>query len=110
MPEFEGKDYDLSVYLYLISGERLITKSTALEISRMVLCDRFGSEEVRRQEPFGVEERGETWVVSGGQQPQWDDGRPREALRLGRAEVIISQLDGRIIKLAVEAPIPPLDD
>lgn len=110
MHDFEGREYDLSMYLYLMVAERLITRSTALMIARLVLEDRFGSQEVVLQEPLRIEERGNTWVISGSRQPDWDDGRPRGALRHGRAEVIISQLDGRIIKLAIEAPIPPPDD
>ncbi|MBL8565368.1 MAG: hypothetical protein JNM89_06600 [Hyphomicrobiaceae bacterium] len=110
MHDFEGRDYDLSMYLYLMVGERLITRTTALSIARLVLADRFGSQEVQRQEPFRIEEQGKTWVISGSRLPDWDDGRPRGTLRHGKAEVIISQLDGRIVKLAVEAPIPPLDD
>lgn len=110
MHDFEGREYDLSMYLYMMVGERLITRTTALAIAQLVLADRFGSQEVELQEPFHVEEQGKTWVISGSRQPDWDDGRPRGALRHGRAEVIISQLDGRIIKLAVEAPIPPPDD
>ena len=109
MHDFEGREYDLSMYLYLMVGERVITRSTALVIAKLVLGDRFGSEEVALQEPLRIEERGDTWVISGSRQPDWEDGHPREALRHGKAEVIISQRDGRIIKMAVEAPIPPFD-
>lgn len=106
MHEFDGREYDLSMYLYLMVGEKLITRETALAIARMVLRDRFGSEEVDHQEPFHVEERGDTWVVVGNGVPDWNDGRPREALRYGRAEVILSQHDGRIVKLAVNGAMP----
>jgi len=109
MHEFEGREYDLSMYLYLMVGEKLMTRATALALAKMLLHDRFGAEEVDHQEPFHVEERGDTWVIVGNGVPDWNDGRPREALRHGRAEVVLSQLDGRIIKLAVDAAMPPAD-
>jgi NTF2 fold immunity protein len=109
MHEFEGRGYDLSMYLYLTLGERLISRATALAMARMVLQDRFGSEEAKLQEPLVVEEQGDAWAIMGSRQATPNDGRPPGALRHGKATMIISQRDGRIIKLAVEAPIPPVD-
>jgi len=109
MHNFEGSGHDLSMYLYATLGEKLITRTTGLAIAKMVLQDRFGHQEVVAQEPFDIDEEDGTWVIKGSRQPNWDDGRPREAMRHGKAEVVISQFDGRILKLTVDAPLPPVD-
>ncbi|MGZ5851895.1 MAG: NTF2 fold immunity protein [Hyphomicrobium sp.] len=74
MHEFEGREYDLPMYLYLMVGEKLITRATALVIAKMLLRDRFGAEEVDHQEPFHVEEQGDAWVIAGNGVPDWNDG------------------------------------
>lgn len=109
MHDFEGSGHDLSMYLYSTLGEKLITRATGLAIAKMVLQDRFGPQEVVAQEPFDIKDEDGTWVIKGSRRQHWDDGRTRDAMRHGKAEVVISQFDGRILKLSIETPLPPVE-
>jgi NTF2 fold immunity protein len=108
MIDHDGSGVDLSMYLYGVLQQKLVTRDTALAFACALLKDKFGAEELALQEPITISEDGDTWVVSGSRQPNWDDGRPSGAMRRGKAEVVISQFDGRILKFTVDAPIAPL--
>lgn len=107
-PDDEGA-VDLSMYLYRTTQQRLVSRETALEFAKMLLADRFGAEEVQLQAPLTIHEENDTWIIRGSREPDWRDGRPIGILRHGKAEVVISQFDGRILKLTVDAPLPPID-
>lgn len=107
-PDDEGS-VDLSVYLYRTMQQRLVSRETAFEFAKMLLADRFGPDEVQLQEPLSIHGENDIWVIRGSREPDWSDGHPIGLLRHGKAEVVISQFDGRILKLAVNAPLPPID-
>ena len=101
---------DHSVYLYRVLGQKLVSRDTALGFAKLLLSDRFGDSEVQLQNPLTVEEAGDTWVVHGARQPDFDDGLPDGVLRRGKAEIVISQVDGRILKFAIDGALAPLPD
>ena len=107
MIDHDGSGVDLSMYLYGILQQKLVTRDTALAFACALLKDKFGEEELALQDPISIREDGDTWVISGSRQPNWNDGRPSGAVRSGKAEVVISQFDGRILKLTVDAAIAP---
>ena len=43
----------------------LVTSDTAIELIRRVVRDRYGQDEVDRNEPLTVEDDGDTWLVRG---------------------------------------------
>jgi len=106
-PDWDG--IDLSMYLYGTLKERLVTRDTALAFAMLLIGDRFGAEEVDHQHPISIHAEGDTWVIRGSGEPNWNDGHDKGAIRHGKAEVVISQFDGQILKLTLEAPLPPHD-
>ena len=107
MSGHDGDDVDLSMYLYKILQERLVSRQTALEFAKLLIADRFGNEEVDRQAPLAIHDVDDTRVIEGSARPNWNDGRDPGVMRNGKIEIAISQFDGRIIKLTREAPLVP---
>jgi hypothetical protein len=101
-----------SMFLRRISGDKLISMQTALEIARLVLRDNGGQSELDENEPLSAAEDGDTWVVQGGASTTPVKG-PSGLLLNGRFKMRISQFDGQIldcvfiVTLPLEFPIPP---
>jgi hypothetical protein len=98
----EDSRIDHSIYLYRVLGQKLVSREAALAFAQLVFADRFGQGELHKQMPFTVDDGGDTWIVRGSRMANFDDGQPLNSLRRGKGEVIISQTDGRILKLTVD--------
>ena len=108
MTKSEDKVDDLTMYLYKTLGETLVSRETATEFARLLIKDRFGVDELLRQEPLTVADHEQTWLITGSGTSLYGDGLPEGTLRRGRAVVEISKADGQIFQFAVEGHILPL--
>jgi hypothetical protein len=77
----------------------LITSGTAIEIVRRVVCDRYGQEEVDRNEPLTVKDDGDTWLVRGTISPSVAGSRQAW---MGPIRGRIAKFDGQILGFIFE--------
>jgi len=92
---------DNSEGMWLLRANKidLITSSTAVEIIRRVVCDRYGQDEVDRNEPLTVKDDGDSWLVRG--------TMSASAARSGRAWMgpirgRVAKFDGQILGFIFE--------
>jgi hypothetical protein len=77
----------------------LITSDTAIEIIRRVVCDRFGQDEVNRNEPLTVKDDGDTWLVRGTVSPSATGSRKAW---MGPIRGRVAKFDGQILGFIFE--------
>ena len=99
MPANGDQDDHISMVAYSGFGQRLVSRTTAIELAKMILRDVFGEAELNRQLPLTAIEREERWIVSGS--PLRKTGlRTFEDIVEPRAlEIHFSQYDCRVLKL-----------
>ena len=77
----------------------LITSDTAIEIVRRVVRDRYGQEEVDRDEPLTVKDDSDTWLVRGTISPSVAGSRQAW---MGPIHGRIAKFDGQILGFIFE--------
>jgi hypothetical protein len=84
----------------------LITKSIAMEITRMILLSQHGEVEVERNIPFNVSEDEETWTVTGSHNKDYNNKFPATPSWGGPVRMVIAKLDGQILSYTFGADLP----
>ena len=63
--EVDARYHPEGMWLWRANKIDFITSETAVEIVRRVVCNRYGQDEVNRNEPLTVKDDGDTWLVRG---------------------------------------------
>ncbi|MGO9773127.1 MAG: NTF2 fold immunity protein [Roseiarcus sp.] len=87
-----------SMWLHRSLGTKLISAGIATEIARLVTRERYGQLEVDRNEPLKVDAAGDTWIVSGSNNEDFNVKHPRQPAWGGPLRMQISQFDGQILE------------
>jgi hypothetical protein len=77
----------------------LITLDTAVELIRRVVCDRYGQDEVDRNEPLTATSDGDTWLVRGTVSPSTASHREPW---IGPIRGRVAKFDGQILGFVFE--------
>jgi hypothetical protein len=76
------------------SGEKLITGSIALQIARLIHHQTYGQADLDANEPLGIRDEQDVWIVSGVKIVPFDPAGP---VLDGPLEMRISKYDGQIL-------------
>jgi hypothetical protein len=91
--ETDRRYHSEGMWLWRANKVEFITSETAIEIVRRVIRDRYGQDEVNRNEPLTVQDDGDTWLVGGttsssaGSKPAW----------MGPIKARLAKFDGQIL-------------
>lgn len=95
----EQQYHSEGMWLLRANNIDLITSDTAIEIIRRVVCDRYGQEELDRNEPLSVKDDSDTWLVRGTISPPVAGSRQAW---VGPIRGRIAKFDGQILGFIFE--------
>jgi NTF2 fold immunity protein len=82
------------------SGEKLITGSIALQIARLIHHQTYGQADLDANEPLGIRDEQDVWIVSGVKIVPIDPAGP---VLDGPLEMRISKYDGQILSISSDS-------
>jgi hypothetical protein len=97
--EKEQQYHSEGMWLLRANTIDLITSDTAIELIRRVVRDRYGQDEVDRNEPLTVKEEGDTWSVRGTISPSAAGSR---TAWMGPIHARVAKFDGQILGFIFE--------
>lgn len=98
-----------SMYLSRLTGQKYVTRDTALAFAQMIIRDNFGQDELKLQSPLDVREDGDNWVIRGAKRRNLKPSVPSNRLLDSDIAIIISQFDGQILQITFEGVPTPVD-
>lgn len=105
-PPSETQDYSMLSRRW--SGEKLITSPIALQIARLIHHETYGQADLDANEPLGIRDEQDVWIVSGAKFVPFDPAGPQLD---GPLEMRISKYDGQILsylfRIALSQPKSP---
>jgi hypothetical protein len=106
MTDGENSHPHPATYIRTLFQREVVSRDAALAFATALLQDHYGAEEFAAQQPLAVQSVGDTWVIEGARRPKHDPTEPPGSLMPGRAHVVISKPDGRILKLVCDGHLP----
>ncbi len=103
------RDVDSSMQLLSIMGQHLVARETALEVAKLLLRDNYGQAELDSQLPLTITDGGDCWMIRGCKRRNMRAATPANDVREADFVITITKSDCRVLKLAFEGALTPLD-